>query len=859
VKLGFALRLAVRESRHGFRRVGVYMAAITLGVAALVAIHSFRDDVARSVQEEADVLMGADARFEANRPLPDSVTHIIDSLSAAGVDVSRVTTTLSMVLAPKSGDVRLLQVQALQGGFPFYGEVETTPAHSWGRHAREGVALVDPAVLTQLQISLGDTLAVGRVRVPVVATVENTPTDLGYQTAVGPRVYVSQATLDSAGLLGFGSLARYAVYLRMPDEGARHALRQRYSSVLRATDVSFRLAEDQAHRLSNSIRFLGRFLGLVGLSALLLGGIGVASAVQVYVRERRPAVAVLRCLGADQWTVFAAYVLQAAALGLIGSGVGVALGAATQRVLPVLLAGVLPVPVSTRFSPAAAAAGVGIGVWVAVVFAFIPLLEIKDVPPLQALRQDFEPPRRRRDPWRIGAYSALLASVFLLCGVEAPETSVGMVFAVALLVTVALLAAVAWGLTRLTRRFFPKRASYPVRQGVSNLFRPHNQTLSVTLALGFGAFVVGTVMQVEGSLLDDLTVSFGQGRPNVLLFDVQKDQVDSLRTLLPASARAGLEVTPLIMSRITAIDGRTTAELRSDSMIPREERPRRWALRREYRNTYRAKLGSAETLVAGRWWDGTPAAGDSGRAVTAGDLVPVSLEEGIAQDLKVGLGDTISWNVGGMPVESVVTSIRHVEWSRLQPNFFAIFKPGYIDDAPQTIIMLVRIPDPTRRADFQRALVHVFPNVSALDFSRVQEAIDSVLSRVRTAVTFLALFSALAGILVLVGALATSRLQRTREGALLKTLGARRTQVLTVLFTEYLALGTLATAAGLALAWIASAIMVPHVFQVTFHTHAVPLLVIWGAVAGLTLAVGLAGSRGLLRRPPLAVLREVPE
>lgn len=858
MKLGVALRLAVRESRYGFRRVGVYMAAITLGVGALVAIQSFRNDVARSVRQEADVLMGADARFEANRPFPDSVTRIVDSLAASGVGVSRVTTTLSMVLAPKSGDVRLLQVQALEGGFPFYGEVHTDPAGAWGRHVREGVALVDPAVLTQLQISLGDTLVVGKVRVPVVATVQDMPTALGYQTAVGPRVYVSQATLRAAGLLTFGSLAHYSAYLRMPDEAARRALRTRYESVLRATRVSFRLAEDQAHRLSNSIRFLGRFLGLVGLGALLLGGIGVASAIHVYVRERRPGVAVLRCLGADQWTVFAAYLMQAAALGLVGSALGVALGVAAQRLLPLALAGVLPVPVSTRFSPTSAAAGVGIGVWVAVVFALIPLLQIKDVPPLQALRQDFEPPRRRRDLWRLGAYAMLLASVILLCVVEAPQTRIGLGFAAALLVTVALLAATAWGLTRLTRRFFPTRASYPVRQGVSNLFRPHNQTLSVTLALGFGAFVVGTVMQVQGSLLDDLTVSFGKGRPNVLLFDVQKDQVDSLRALLPASARAGLEVTPLIMSRITAIDGRTPAELRADSTIPRQDRPRRWALRREYRNTYRAHLGSAESLVAGRWWDGTPAP-DSGRAVDAGTLVPVSLEEGIAQDLKVGLGDTISWNVGGMPVESVVTSIRHVEWGRLQPNFFAIFKPGYVNDAPQTIIMLARVPDEAQRAAFQRAIVHAFPNVSALDFSRVQEAIDGVLSRVRMAVSFLALFSALAGIVVLVGALATSRLQRTREGALLKTLGARRPQVLTVLFTEYLALGTLATAAGLVLAWIASAILVPRLFQVGFHTHLVPMVVIWVAVAGLTLLVGLAGSRGVLRRPPLAVLREVPE
>jgi len=858
VKPGVAWRLAMRESRYGFRRVGVYMASITLGVAALVSIHSFRDDVARSVREKADELMGADARLEANRPFPDSITSIVDSLTASGVEVSRVTTALSMVLAPKSGDVRLLQVQAMSGGFPFYGKVRTDPSGSWGRHTREGVALVDPAVLTQLQIGLGDTLVVGRARLPVVGSVEDTPTDLGYQTAVGPRVYLSQETLDRAGLLGFGSLARYEIFLRLPEASAQRAIRDRYGDVLRATDVSYRLADEQAHRLSNSIRFLGRFLGLVGLGALLLGGIGVASAIHVYVRERRPGVAVLRCIGADQWTVFTAYLIQATGLGLLGSALGVVVGAATQRVLPLALAGALPVQVSTRFSPLSALAGIGVGVWVAVVFALIPLLQIKDVPPLQALRQDFEPSRRRRDPWRIAAYGALLVSVFALCVLEAPGTMVGVGFAGALMVTVALLATAAWGLTRLTRRFFPSRASYPVRQGISNLFRPQNQTLSVTLALGFGVFVVGTVLQVEGSLIDDLTVSFGEGRPNVLLFDVQKDQVEGVRALLPEHARAGLEITPLISARIAAINGKTEDELRSDSTMPRDQRPERWALRREYRNTYRAQLGSAESLVAGRWWDGTPAPQDA-RAVDAGGLARVSLEESIVEDLKVGLGDTITWNISGDEVKSVVTSIRHVEWGRLQPNFFAVFEPGAIDDAPQTIIMVARLPDARERAAFQRSLVQSFPNVSALDFSRVQQAIDDVLSQVRLAVGFLALFSALAGVVVLIGALAASRLQRTREGALLKTLGARRPQVLAVLFTEYLALGTLATTTGLVLAWAAAAVLVPHVFHLPFTTHLAPMLVIWGAVAGLTVVVGLVGSRGVLRRPPLAVLREVPE
>lgn len=852
----FAFRLALRESRYGFRRVGVYMASIALGVAALVSIHSFRTDVARSVEEQADVLLGADARLSSNRPLPDSVTSVVDSLTTAGVDVSRVTTVMSMVMAPASGDVRLLQVRAVEGGFPFYGQMHTEPEGIWDRLSGEGSVIVDPAVLTQLRTKVGDSLAVGRLHVGIVGTVRDLPTDLGYETAVGPRIYLSQRDLERAGLLGFGSLARYEVYLRLPDQAARDALRDRYRALFRGSQVRLTFAAEQAHRLSRSVQFLGRFLALVGLGALLLGGIGVASAIHVYIREKRTSVAVLRCLGAGQWTIFLAYLIQAGALGLLGSILGVVIGVGVQYLLPVALSGALPVDVHTRFSPVAAGAGLGVGVWVALIFALIPLLQLRDVPPLQALRQDFDRPSRRWDFVHGLAWAALAASVVLLCVLEAPDRNVGLGFAAALGVSVALLAGTAWVLMRLTRRFFPSRAAYPVRQGVSNLFRPQNQTVAVTLALGFGAFVVGTVVEVGSNLMDDLTVSFGVGKPNVLLFDVQASQKDSVVTLLPPGARRSAQTTPIVPARIDAVNGRTPEEMRHDTV--RGERPEGWALRRIYRNTYRARLGSAETLISGRWWDGTPGTED-GRRVDAGGLARVSLESGIAQDLHVGLGDRITWDVSGVRIPSIVTSLRSVEWSRLEPNFFAVFEPGTLNDAPQTFVVLARVPDEGERAALQRRLVSRFPNVSVLDFSRVQQAVDAVLSRVRQAVAFLGLFSALAGILVLVGSLATSRVQRLREGALLKTLGARKRQVLSILLTEYLALGTLATATGLALAWFASALVVPRVFQLEFTTHLGPLALIWLIVAGLTLSVGLVGSRGLLRRSPLAVLREVPE
>jgi putative ABC transport system permease protein len=760
-----------------------------------------------------------------------------------------------MVLASGSQVVRLLQIRAIDPGYPFYGEVSTEPAGLWGAHLEDGQVLVDPAILTQLDVRVGDSLDVGRARVRIMGTVEDLPTDLAYQTAVGPRVHMSQASLERAELLGFGSIARYEVFLRLPDAEDREAVRERYRDVLRGTGVRYSLAEEQAQSLSNGIRFLGRFLALVGLGALLLGGIGVASAIHVYVREKRPGIAVLRCIGAGQSTAFLAYLIQAAGLGLLGSAAGVALGVLVQVLLPVVLADVLPVQVTTRFSLTSAAAGLGIGVWVAVIFALIPLLEVRDVPPLQALRQDFEGSGRRLDGPRIAAYGLLATSVLVLCAVEAPEADIGVGFAVALAVAVGAITSVGWSLTRATKRYFPSRAPYPIRQGIANLFRPQNQTVAVTLALGFGAFVIGTVVEVEGNIREDLTLSFGEGRPNLLFFDIQTDQLDGVVDLLPAHAQEGAEVSPLIPSRISAINGLTPQELRSKTG---EERPEGWALRREYRNTYRSTIGRAEILTVGRWWDGTPGT-DDGTRVDTGDLPGVSLEEDIAESLRVSLGDTITWEISGLEIPSVVTSYRRVDWERLEPNFFAILEPGSFEAAPQTIIMVARLEDSEERALVQRELVTAFPNVSALDFSRVQEAIDSVLSSVRQAVGFLGAFLALAGVVVLLGTLATSRVQRLREGALLKTLGARRKQVLTVLMAEYLALGSLATASGLVLAMVAAAVVVPTVFEMQYSPRFGSIAMIWLGVVALTVAVGLLGSRDLLRRPPLAVLRDAPE
>ncbi len=843
---GFAARLAWREGRAGYRRLSVFVSSIALGVGSLVAIHSFRADVQRSLGDQARALLGADVRVSSNREFPEAFDAVLDSMAGQGRDVARTTTLASMVLDTRSEGVRLFQVQGVQPGYPYYGDITSLPDEAWAEIHEGPWVVADPAVFIQLDATIGDTLLVGEARLVLRGQVIGMPTEVGFQSAIGPRVYIAHDRIPSTGLLTFGSIARYHANFRMPERVDRNEFRNRNDEILEVNQLRYTTAAGQAREISSAVEDVSRYLGLMGLAALFLGGIGVASAIHVYIREKVITVAVLRCLGAVQRTLFTAYLLQAAGLALIGSLVGVGLGMAVQRGLPLVLTGLLPVEVTTQVSWLALGAGVALGVCVAIMFALGPLLEVRGVSPLIALRHDFEPPKRT-DALRVGAFVLLAATLVGLTVLEAPEVDQGIGFAIVLGGVALALWATARVLILATKRFFPHGMSYPVRQGVSNLFRPRNQTVSVMLALGFGAFVIGTVGLVETSLTQAFSLEASAGEWNLLLFDVQSDQRETVEDFLDSRVDGPLEVTPLVPSQLSAING---IPVETFLERPRAERPRSWALRRQYRHTYRAEVTDSEVLVAGAWWEAPAADEDAG-------VARISMEVELAEDLRVGLGDHITWDFAGVPLESRITSLRTVDWARFETNFYVVFEPGALEEAPQTAVVLALIEGEQERAEMQRDLVVRFANVSVLDLSRLQQTIDDILARANQGIRFLGVFTTFAGVLVLIGALATSRYQRMRESALLKTLGARRSVVLKVLTVEYAMLGSLAAAAGVVLAIFAGWMMTSNVFEVPFRLDLARLGVVWLWVTVVTVVVGLIGSWGVLARSPLAVLRDV--
>jgi len=846
----FVLALAVREGRAALPRLSMLVAAVAVGVAALVAINSFTDNLLDSVRAQARALLGADLALSSGAPLSTKAEEDLARLvreatvGSAAPPLARVTRFAAMAYAPKRSGARLVQVMAVEPGYPFYGTIETAPAGLWGRLDAEGDLIADASLLTALGAEVGDTVVLGEAQFRILGTVVNVPGDVGVRAAFGPRVFLAARRLGETGLLIFGSRARYEAYLKLADNVDAQGLAERFRSPLSAERVTVRTVSDDQARLNETLSRLGRYLALVALIAL--GGLGVASAVHVFIKRKIETVAVLRCLGASSRRVLAVYLTQAAAIGLVGSVLGALLGVAIQLVLPRFLGDFVPVDVRVTPSWSAITSGVGVGLWVTLVFSLLPLLAVRRISPLVVLRRPFEDATpTRRDPARLVAAVALAASVTAMAIVQADRLGTGLAFAAGIGAALGALWLTSFALVRGVRRLFPRRLPYLWRQGLANLYRPANQTVTVVVALGFGAFLLGTLLLLQHNLLADLRFTGDRARPNLAFFDIQPDQREAIEKVIAAAGFAASPAVPIVPMRLKIVKGESAAERLAEPGDARAVRDR-WALRREYRSSYRDHPTDSERLVAGRWWT---------REETRGSHVPVSLEEGLARELHVGVGDEIVWDVQGVSVVSRVANLREVQWARFEPNFFAVFAEGLLDDAPRTFVTLIRVEDAAVRGRLQRRVAEAMPNVTSLDLSQVQQAVDGILARAALAIRFMALFSLAAGAVVLVGAVATSRYQRVREGVLLRTLGATRAQVRRILFAEYASLGVMAASTALVLSILGGWALVRFVFDSRFTLSLPALLGLSAGVVVLTLLVGFWGSADVYRRTPIEVLR----
>ncbi|MBA4137832.1 MAG: ABC transporter permease [Opitutus sp.] len=839
--MNFILKMAWRDTRASRRRLLLFSLAIVLGVASLVAVGSLRDNLRSAIEDQTKALLGADLVITSRAALTEEANKFIASLGGAE---SREITFNSMIVVPTTGATRLVQVRALEGDFPFYGEFDTAPAGARAELKNGRGAVVEESLVVQFNLKPGDTVKFGATEFRLLGGLLKVPGESAAVATLAPRAFIPLAAAEATGLLKAGSLARYRVYLKFAPGADVEKLVRDMRERFRELRLGYDTVEERKRDLGNSIRNVNSFLMLVGFASLFLGAIGVASAVHAHVRQKVPTVAILRCLGASARTSFAIYLVQGVGLGLVGAVGGAVLGIASQLVLPALLRDFLPFAFEFAVSWKAVGNGIAAGVVISVLFALLPLLEVRRVSPLLTLRSAFaEANGKGRDWLRLALLGVIVATIVAFAIWQTGRWQWGVGFAGALFVGFAVLASLAKLIAMIAKRLNLRRLPFAWRQGVANLYRPNNRTVLLLVSLGMGTFLMMSLYLSRDTLLGQLKIMGGDDRPNLMLFDIQDDQVAPITQLLADSGSPLKQGAAIVTMRISALKGRPVADVLKDgSRVPA------WTLRREYRSTYRGTLSDTEKVVAGEF---------TGQAPAGATRVPISVEEGLARDLGVAVGDEIDFDVQGVPVATVVGSLRQVDWRRMSPNFFVVFPEGVLEDAPKFHVMAVRAADTQQSARVQQAIVREHPNVSAIDLALIMQTIDSVYSKASFVVEFLALFTVVTGVVVLAGAVLIGRHQRVRESVLLRTLGATKRQVNRIMLAEYLALGTLGAAVGAVLSVGGNWAVAKFVFQMNWVTPSLLVLVGgWAAVSTVTVVTGLLSSRGICDHPPLEVLRQ---
>jgi putative ABC transport system permease protein len=863
----FILKMAWRDSRASRKRLLLFSLSVVLGIAALVAIGSFTVNLKQAIDEQAKGLLGADlvvsSRTEFSAP-------VLEHLAGIGGEQSRTREFSSMLVFQSANDAtRLVQVRAVEANFPFFGEFEAVPAEA-PAELRTGkqVVILEETLLTQFGVKVGDPVKLGQAVFTIAGALKKVPGETAAISTFAPRAFIPFGTLEATGLADRESITRHRVLVKLPAGRDAEIIEREMRARFLGERLQFSTVAERKRNLGAALTNIEGFLNLVGFVALFLGAIGVASAIHVYVRQKINTVAVLRCLGASAWQSFAVYVVQGLALGVFGAVLGAGLGLGLQLLLPVLLKGMLPFDVNFFISWAAVGRGMGAGLVICFLFTLLPLLAVRRVSPLVALRSAFiERTGAATDPWRLILGAVIIAAVTTFATWQTRDWKIGVGFTVALAVGFGVLAGLAQLVAWAARKFVPRGLPYVVRQGIANLHRPNNRTVLLLLALGLGTFLILTLYLTRTTLLNQIDLAGEGSRPNLVFFDIQDDQIEPFTALAAKNGAPLMQSAPIVTMKIASLKGRPLEEImrrRQQSAEPpatepgtagppraenRRDGPRvsRGMLNREYRSTYRAKLTGSERVVAGTF---------EGKVAPGVAVVPISVEEGLLRDLQIGLGDEIEWDVQGVPLRTKVTSVRAVEWRRLESNFFVVFPEGAIEAAPKTFVAALRAAKPEDSARIQREMVAAFPNVSAIDLALILQALDGIFSKVAFVIQFMALFTVLTGVIVLVGAVLNGRYQRVRETVLLRTLGATRRQLVQIQLVEYAILGVLAAVVGGVLSIGGNALVAHFVFKMT---PATPPLLILGAVAtaaAVTVVTGLLTSRGVTDHPPLEILRQ---
>lgn len=835
----FILNLTIREIRSSWRRLLFFFLCIAIGVGSVVALRSLIFNLSQAVGTDARALLTADFEVSTtNTFTPDDITRIESVINKSNIIEARneAITTAAMARPVGQEGLQFVELKGIEPPFPLVGNFTFSDGKPFDFKILENKgAVVAPLLLEKLNLKIGDKIKIGETDFEIRATFDEEP---GGQSGfrLGPRVFIEKKAFEETGLTRSGSRIRRRILYRTSENPT--PIVKELREALKGTILTVQNYRETQENLGEQFVRTENYLSLTGLLILVLGGVGVWNVARVFVEQKRKTVAVLKCLGADSRKVIFVYLLQILTLGFLGSLFGIFLAQATLWFVGWRFGLDLPEKMSYNIANSAALQGMILGVLISLLFSLLPLLQIRQIKPSLLLRDTNNVQMRRLD------WTKTLFAVFTLSGIlgiavwQAGSWKVGTAFLVGLGITSAILYVSAIFLTKILRQM-KKFSSFSIAQAVNSLYRPGNQTRIVLLAVGLGAFVVIAVQSLQANLVREFDFSRNQTLPNLFMVDIQRSQVEGVKELTKAVTNEEVKPVPTVRMRIALVDG-----VAPDYQL-KEVRQQQGQIGREFAVTYRPNLDENEKIIAGKWWDDSPS-----------NEAEVSVVDDMARTLKIGIGSVITFDVLGRKINAKVTSVRKIDVRNTRTVFIFVFRPGALENAPQTFALpVINKISAVERSRFQRRVIDAFPNVQIFDVQDIITTVSKLINNFVLAISFVGSFVMLTGILILIGSVSLTKSQRIYENAILKTLGAKRGSLLTILFTEYAILGVLAGIIGAFFATILSFVVTKYILN--FDWEFDWILAVLGVLitAILVTFIGTLASFDVLFKKPLSILR----
>lgn len=837
--MNFVLNLVWREMRSSWRRLLFFFICISIGVGSIVALRSITQDFNHSVTSNAREFMTGDVELSSTSPASVENTRIIEEILAQNNAVEAQSKTIQTnVMARSKGGTQFVEVKGVDENFPLVGKFALIDGKTYDYSLLDNFgAIVAPLLLEKLSLQIGDKIRIGEQNFEIRAAIENDPGDVS-GVRLGPRVFISKKDYEAAGLLSFGARNRFRTVYRVKDAYAVEPLVESFRARLKNTLIQPRSYREVQEQVGENLSRVEDFLALTGLIVLLLGGLGVWNVTRVFIEQKKRPIAVLKCLGASSRQISLAYLFQILSLGFFGSLFGITLARIALYLVQLRFADALPAGMTYKLQPNAIFQGLALGLLISALFSGLPLLRVTRIRPNLLLRDEANESISRLNPLSLAVGVLSVGGLFLLSVWQAGSWKVGAYFLGGLALTTTILFGASNILVKLLHKI-RAYGSFSFRQAVGSLSRPGNQTRVVLLAVGLGAFVILAVNSLRTNLIREFDVRRDDSIPSIVLLDIQRRQVEQVKQILRDTADIETELLPVVRARIAAIDGKQI------DFQQTEVRQERGLLGREYNITYRPNLIGKEKILEGEFWNAEPSA-----------EAEVSVDKSLKGIMGLQIGSVMTFDILGVKINARVTSIREIDTKNPRSVFLIVFRPGTLETAPQTFISPITAKlNAETRARLQNTLVETYPNISVIDTTDALNSVRTLIDNIVIAVTFVGFFVMLSGILILIGSIALTKFQRIYENALLKTLGAKRATLGTILLAEYGVLGAVAALIGTTAAYILSFIVAKYILKIEWQFDFLQALTGFTLTVLSVMIVGTISSFDVLFKKPLAVLR----